>query len=144
MPSGKTRGSRIDMQELKLMVIDHLQDMRVAIDHKCDALLFEKPLHAGRPLSGIATDMSQEHLNSLNLENLKLAAFTAHHAMVDISAHSTHHRHDILQPLDNTIIADITGMPHLVAVTEILSEAVVPFPVGVAYDPNSLHFTKNS
>ena len=56
---------------------------------------------------------------------------TRHVAVIDIAAHRTYGR-DLLQAFKNGDVAQIPGMPYLVAAGEMLPIAFVPAGMGVA------------
>lgn len=60
--------------------------------------------------------------------------------MIYIATNSTDNGTDLLETIQNTDIADIAGVPHLVALGEIAGKPIVPTGVGVAKDSYSFHF----
>ena len=126
-----TSGARIDMQQMELMVGNHFQDMAVARNHESYPFLRQKFLHSGRIAARIAAYMRHPHLHALHLELLHLGAATRHVAVIDIAAHRTYGR-DLLQAFKDADVAQIPGMPYLVAAGEMLPVAFVPAGMGVA------------
>ncbi len=115
----------------------------MSVHHQPDSLLRKHLFHPRSPSIGIASDMRQQDLDTLHGEYLQFSAFTSDHPVVDISADGPDHRHNLLQSLHNGVIADIPGMPHFIAIAEVLPKPVVPFSMGVAQYSYSFHFFCN-
>lgn len=139
LPALLTRCSGVDVEKFELAVIDDLKDMRVTVNHQFDLIFLEQILHSRRPFAGVATDMSEQYFDIFAIEDKYFRAFTLHKSVVDISAHSSHNRCYLLQPLYDSVISDVSGMPDLIATFKIFCIAVIPITMRVTQDSYLLH-----
>ena len=106
--------------------------MAVTIYHKLYSFILQQFLHTPCPSTGITADMGEKGLHFLYLKDLQLRTFALYHPMIDVSAHCPHHRHHLLKPLYNSIITDITCVPHFVAILEMSGIAIIPIAMCIA------------
>ena len=81
--------------------------------------------------SGVASDMSHEHIYILDSKLKHGGEITARLAMVYIAVDGSHHRAYLLQPADDIDAADVTRVPDFIAVLEMESVAFVPASVRI-------------
>ena len=132
MPAGCAGRPGIDVEKVQLFVVNYFQYVGMPGNHQPDALLSKQRFHTLCPFAGIAAYVSEQNLNTLNTEYLKFTAFSAHHSMIDVSANGTHHGSNILKTLHYAIVANVAGMPYLIAIFKILSKAIIPAAMSVA------------
>ena len=82
--------SGIDVQKVERRVRHHLEDVGVTAYHQLDALIGKHMFQPWGVTAGVATDMSEKHIDAFNSENEHLRTRTRHIAMIHIAAHSSH------------------------------------------------------
>ncbi len=75
--------------------------------------------------------MSHQYTHSLHLKSHHFRTFAAHLAMVYITGHSPYCRSHLKKTPDYRHVADITGMPYLVAILKMQGIPVIPVAVGI-------------
>lgn len=83
--------------------------------------------------------MGKHHVYAFHIELQQLGANACHIAMVDIAAYGTHHRAYGLQPQQQVNVADVPGVPNLIAVLEMDGVTVIPRAMRVRQNAYTFH-----
>lgn len=97
----------------------------MAVYHQLRTRATQQRIHPGCIVSRIPADMGKHHVYAFHLELQQLGANACHIAMVDIAAYGTHHRAYGLQPQQQVNVADVPGVPNLIAVLEMDGVTVI-------------------
>lgn len=142
LPSVVACGSGIDVKQSQHRVGHDLEDVGMATHHQPYPVFGEQTFDSGCIFPRIASDVGQKYVHALHLEYLGLAAAAAHVAVVDVASHGAHHWRHRLETADYVDVADITGVPDLIAVLEMGRVAVVPAGMGVGKYAYCFHFRR--
>ena len=138
VPALYASSTRIEVKQVEGLVILHLQYMRMSRNEELRRIGEKRGAYAGVVVTGIASDMFDEHVGLLTLEAVQFAVHQAQVAAVAVTADSPESSEgsQFLSHLDS---ADVAGVPYLVAGLEIVQVFLVPIAVRVADDANSFH-----
>ena len=143
MPPLDARGAGVDVQQSELLVVLHLQDVRVAADEELGRTRHELPHDAAVVAAGVAAYVFHQHVYLLALEPQHLRKHAAQVAAVAVAAHGTQGPEGG-QAVGQFGRADVAGVPYLVARLKVVQVAVVPVGVGVAQYAYPFHSPKRS
>ena len=143
MPALKTGGTGVDVEEMQLLVVLHLEDMAVATDEEGGRIGEELTGDAAVVASGIASDVGHQDRGSLAGPTEFLREHEAQVATIAVADHSTQ-RTEGGEAVGNFGAADVAGVPDFVALGEVLQVLVVPIGVGVAQEADSFHDSLSS
>lgn len=127
-------GPGVNVQTVQPVVIHHFEDMAVAADENPRSGVMNHLGDSRLIASGVASDMSHEHIYILDPELKHGGEITARLAVVYIAVDGSHHRAYLLQPADDIDAADVTRVPDFIAVLEMDREAVIPAGMSVGKD----------
>lgn len=108
--------------------------MAMSCNKNQGTFLYEKPAYAGSITARIATDMSHDYPCSPGLEFEQFGTHSPNHTGISVSGHSPDPGTDSHEAAQSIVIADVAGVPYLVAVAEMGYEAIVPTTMGVRED----------
>jgi hypothetical protein len=94
--------------------------------HNLWTSFYQHTAHSGSIASGIASDVGHPHFHAFDSETLYLRTSPSDLTAVDIAIHCSDHRRDAFKATDNVYIADISGVPYLIAVLEVQRITVIP------------------
>ena len=119
-------GSGIHGQHLQCVVVLHFQYVRMSADKQVWLVGQNFAIGLRAVTSGIAADVGHEHFDVFALEGEEFGTTPAHHSGVDVATDSAETRADGEQTAIGVFVADVAGVPYLVAVGEMDGEAVIP------------------
>ena len=138
MPTLKSCGAGIDVQESEMLVVLHLEYMAVTADKEFRRSLIELSYDATVVSSWITADMCHQDVGTLAVPSQYLREHTAQVTTVAV-AHNGTQGAESGQTVGYLGTAYVAGMPHFVALLEILQILIVPITMGVAQYSYSLH-----
>jgi hypothetical protein len=104
----------------------------------------EHTAHPGRIATGVSTDMSHPNFHVFDRERQYFRASAQDHTTVDIPSDGTHHGRNAFEAAYNINVANVAGVPNLIAVLEMQSVSVIPAGVSVGEDTYFFHLRKPS
>lgn len=137
MPALEAGSTRIDVEELELGVVLHLQDMAVTANEELGGTGKELVADAPVVTTRVTTDVGHQHVGSFARPAQqfgKHAAEVAAIAVADDGSKGTE-RGEAVGELHTT---DVAGVPDLVALAEVLQVLVVPETMGITQQTNAL------
>ena len=109
--------SRVDMEKVELVVVHHLEDMRVTADEYIRFLFDYQCFNSRFIMAWVSADMSHHHLHVFNCEDVDFREHQADLLIVDVTVNSPQ-RFESLKTVGDIGGTDVADMPYLVAVLE--------------------------
>ena len=123
-------GARVHGEERERAVVLHFQDVRVAADKELRAHVDEAVIDLGIVVTWVTADVGHQHIHLLAAESQKLGEFVAHRAAVDVAIDATQ-RVQFGKAVGHLTVTKVATVPHLVALAQVLDDAVVEAAVRV-------------
>ena len=108
---------RVDVEQVELLVVDDLEDMRVSADVQVGLLFLQDVSHLRHVMAGITADVGHVDIDILDMEKQVLGVLHPHHVVVDVAVDGAQGL-ERSQGLGRLDVADVTRMPQLVDVLE--------------------------
>ena len=108
--TGLAGRSWIDVEQVELLVVDDLEDMRVAADIQLRFFLLQDMPYFRHVMARIAPDMGHVDMDVLHLEKQVFGVFQPNDMVVDVAVNSPQ-RLKGCELFGSLNVSDVTGMP---------------------------------
>ena len=110
-------GAGVDVEQVAFFVVHNAQYVRVSGHEDVGFLFVEERQHKTVVVTRVAADVCHQHFGAFAVEELVLGNLVAQVVAVAVAKHSRH-GFEILQSVVGGEVADVTGMPKIIAVLE--------------------------
>ena len=131
-------GAGVDVEDIEARVVHDLEDVGVPADEEGGRGCSECTANGCVVVAGVASDVLDEHVGSLNGEAVYLGVAQAYVSPIDVAPYGTE-RAESLEPLGYLERTDVARVPHLIALGKVPCVAFVPMAVGVGEEADALH-----
>ena len=130
MPALNTGGTRVDVEEVELLVVLHLEDMAVPTDEELGWTGVELVADAPIVATWVTADVGHEHVSTLARPAQQLGEHATEVATIAVSDDGSQGTEggETVGELDTT---DVTSVPDLVALCKVLQVLIIPETMGI-------------